>query len=143
MRLCFVNAFVFLKCSFFKGRFHLKNSSVTPTSFELALNNGHGSLLLLHFYKQEGGQGGGRLFSKVEGIAWRKVSTEPFKMPVGCWSQDLSWGDGGLVHSQLLGQVVEACDVVHTALTHHASKLRVHLRAQPESVQCTTVRTPA
>lgn len=34
--------------------------------------------------------------------------------------------DGRLGHSKLLSQVIEASDVVHTALTHHASELRVH-----------------
>lgn len=34
--------------------------------------------------------------------------------------------DGGLGHGQLLSQVIEACDVVHAALAHHTSKLRVH-----------------
>lgn len=33
---------------------------------------------------------------------------------------------GGLRHSQLLSQVVEAGDVVHAALTHHTGQLRVH-----------------
>lgn len=49
--------------------------------------------------------------------------------------------DGGLGHSQLLSQVIEASDVVHAALTHHTGKLRVHLRAQPNTFQCTTVLT--
>lgn len=36
--------------------------------------------------------------------------------------------DGGLGHGQLLSQIIEASDVVHAALAHHAGKLRVHLQ---------------
>lgn len=44
-----------------------------------------------------------------------------------------SWGlfasgqeSGGLSHCQLLSQVIESSNVVHTALTHHTGKLGVH-----------------
>lgn len=53
MRLCFVNAFRYLKCLFLKGIFTLVQfSPVKPLCFKLASNNGHSSLILLHFYKQ-------------------------------------------------------------------------------------------
>lgn len=39
--------------------------------------------------------------------------------------------DGGLGDGQLLSQVIEASDIVHAALTHHADKLRVHLQTKP------------
>lgn len=132
-RICFSKVFVF------KGHFNLKNSSVEPTSLELALNNGQGSLLLLHFYKldRDGFWVGVGLSPQpnvlqIRGDSGATVLTEHthvLQMAVGRWKQVLSssgWWDGGLRHSQLLSQVIEASDVVHAALTHHTSKLRVH-----------------
>lgn len=44
-----------------------------------------------------------------------------------------SWRwDRGLGHRQLLSQIVEASDVVHAALAHHAGKLSVHLHKTKE-----------
>lgn len=134
MRLCFVNAFVFTKVFVFKGRFTLKNSSVNPTT---RVEQCRGSLSLLHFYKQgrggsgrEGGAGG--VFSPLQEGQARWTTQRP---PGGRRSEVPStsvWWDGGLGHCQLLGEVVEASDVVHAALAHHAGELRVHLRATRE-----------
>lgn len=63
------------------------------------------------------------------------MSTRVLYAAVGEWGQvpSSSWRwDGGLSHSELLSQVIEASDVVHAALAHHTSKLRVHLQAQPK-----------
>lgn len=44
-----------------------------------------------------------------------------------------SWRwDRGLGHRQLLSQIVEASNVVHAALAHHAGKLSVHSRKTKE-----------
>lgn len=81
------------------------------------------------------------LFSKEEATAWHSLDREEetssliarqlvsLQMAVDRWSpvcSSLGWWDGGLGHSQFLSQVIEASDVVHAALTHHTSKLRVH-----------------
>lgn len=51
--------------------------------------------------------------------------------PDGCGSSSGRW-DGGLGHGQLLSQIVEASNVVHAALAHHAGKLRVHLQPKQD-----------
>lgn len=96
------------------------------------------------------------LFSKEEATAWHSLDREEetssliarqlvsLQMAVDRWSpvcSSLGWWDGGLGHSQFLSQVIEASDVVHAALTHHTSKLRVHLQAQPKSVYYTAMAT--
>lgn len=147
MRLCFVNAFVFLKCSFLKGISTLRTVQWKQQVSNLLWTIVKSSLSLLHFYIQGRVALGGTAFTLPPSfLQSRSDSLDKAKSypSHGRWSQVLSssgWWDGGLCHSQLLSQVIEASNVVHAALTHHTSKLRVHLWAQPKSFQCTTVMT--
>lgn len=52
-------------------------------------------------------------------------------MDLAVFSTSWRW-DRGLGHRQLLSQIVEASNVVHAALAHHAGKLSVHLHKTKE-----------
>ena len=78
--------------------------------------------------------GGGDWFSGWRRWWWWRLGLRVEEVEVG--SQGGGGGGGwvsgwrrqrGLRHRQLLGEVVEAGDVIHTALTHHAGQLAVHL----------------